>query len=330
MVRPYDFCGNKKGLVDIKEKGEDHMNKKIDLSLDNEDQLSLIGKALSSEVRIALLKLLCQYELNVNEIAERLQIPASSAAMNVKVLEEAGLIETHLMPGVRGSMKVCHKTVDQIDILLLSNDIGTENSEIIRMPIGNYVDYKVEPTCGIVSEKGPIDEEDEPRCFYSPERGSAKLIWFSNGYLEYRFPNTILKTKQEKSLEISMELCSEDHEYNMDCPSDITLWVNEMEAGTWTCPSDFGGRRGKLNPSWWPDKNTQYGKLKTWRITEEGSFLDGVKCSEACIQDYHLGENDYIAVKIGTKEDAVNQGGVNLFGDCFGDHAQNIILKIGF
>lgn len=302
----------------------------MELYLDNTEQLTLIGKALSSEVRVALLKLLCRFELNVNEIAERLNIPASSAAMNVKVLEEAGLIETKLMPGVRGSMKVCYKVVDHLQISLLSNEDMAERSEIIRMPIGNYVDYNVEPTCGIVSERGPIDEEDEPRCFYNPNRSNAKLIWFCKGYLEYRFPNTILKNETEKSLEFSAEVCSEDHEYNLNCPSDITLWVNGIEVGTWTCPSDFGGRRGKLNPSWWPDKNTQYGKLKTWRITDEGSFLDGVLSNPATIKDYKLADNDYICIRIGIKEDAPNSGGVNLFGDCFGDHAQNIILKIGY
>lgn len=306
------------------------MNKKIELSLDNPEQLTLIGKALSSEVRVELLKLLSYYELNVNEIAERLAIPASSAAMNVRVLEDAGLIETTLMPGVRGSMKVCHKVVDDLALSLNCEDNYVDKSEIIRMPIGNYVDYKVEATCGIVSERGPIDEEDEPRCFYSPERSNAKLLWFGMGYVEYRFPNTILKDAKEKSLELSAELCSEDHEYNLDCPSDITLWINGIEAGTWECPSDFGGRRGRLNPSWWPDKNTQYGKLKTWRVTEDGSYLDGIKTNGAVLKDYKLGVNDYISIRLGIKEDACHKGGVNLFGDSFGDHAQNLVLKIAY
>ena len=43
--------------------------KELLLSLDEEEQLIKIGKAFSSEVRIKILKLLCQYELNVNEIA---------------------------------------------------------------------------------------------------------------------------------------------------------------------------------------------------------------------------------------------------------------------
>ena len=82
---------------------------KLYLDFDKKKELCSLGKALSSEVRIEILKLLEQQSLNVNEIAEKLEIPASSAAMNVRVLEEAGLIRTELRPGVRGSMKICSK-----------------------------------------------------------------------------------------------------------------------------------------------------------------------------------------------------------------------------
>ncbi len=303
------------------------MSQSISLNLDNVDKLALVGKALSSDARIKLLKLLCHCSLNVNEIAERLQIPPSSAAMHVKVLEEAGLIRTELLPAVRGSMKVCHKAVDEI-FVSTSTSMRTEKVEIINMPIGSYVDYKVQPTCGLVSEKGPIGEEDEPRCFYHQDRAAARLLWFGEGYVEYRFPNHVLTTAKETRLELSMELCSEDHEYNLDFPSDITVWVNGVEAGTWTCPSDFGGRRGAWNPEWWPDKNTQYGLLKTWILEQNGTYLDEEKLSDVSITEYRLNEAEYISIRIGIKEDAVNKGGVNLFGDGFGDYAQGIRMAI--
>ncbi len=304
------------------------MGKTIQLDLDDKEQLVLLAKALSAEVRIEILKLLCRYDLNINEIAERLELPQSSAAAHIKVLEEAGLIITSLKPAVRGSMKVCTKQLKSFNIDL-TTDLE-EETEVINMPIGNFVDYYVEPTCGIVSEKGHIDEEDEPRCFYNPDRIKAKLLWFGKGYVEYRFPNKILTNRTEKRLELSMEICSEDHEYNFDFPSDITVWINGIEAGTWNCPSDFGGRRGKLNPDWWPDKNTQYGVLKTWILTEQGTYLDEGKVDSLPIKDYHLSENAYISVRIGIKEDAEHVGGVNLFGDCFGDYAQNIRMKFVF
>lgn len=311
-------------------KGEVTMLQSIKMNLDDTKHLALVSKALSVETRIEILKLLCQKDLNINEIAEQLSLPASSTAAHVKVLEEAGLIKTSLQPGVRGSMKLCSKNMDEIGINLVTLNTGIEDYEIISMPIGNYVDYKVEPTCGLVSEKGPIDEEDEPRCFYNPLRTNAKLLWLGKGYVEYRFPNNILKQKKERIMELSMEVCSEDHEYNLEYPSDITVWINGIDAGTYTCPSDFGGRRGKLNPSWWPDKNTQYGQLKTWRLTDEGTYIDDIKVNDTDIQEYALADNEYISVRIGMKEEAKHVGGMNLFGDEFGDYSQDILMKFIF
>ena len=302
----------------------------IKMNLDDTQRLANISKALSSETRIEILRHLRYKDLNVNEIAELLEIPASSSASHVKVLEEAGMIKTNLQPGIRGSMKVCHIVLDHIYVEMNTTRNLEQDEEIIKMPIGSYVDYQIEPTCGIVSMKGPIGSEDDPRCFYLPERIDAQLIWLGHGYIEYRFPNNSITEKDVQRLEISMELCSEDHEYNMDYPSDITLWVNDLEAGTWTSQSDFGGRRGKLNPDWWPDKNTQYGILKTWKITEQGCYLDDEKSGESLLKEFRLGEKEYISVRIGIKEDAMHKGGLNIFGESFGDFAQNIMMKIVF
>lgn len=302
----------------------------IKMNLDDTEHLASVAKAFAVGTRIDILKYLRHEDMNINEIAEALSIPASSAAAHVKVLEEAGVIKTTLQPGIRGSMKMCHIVLDHIYVdVNTSNNIG-QNTQMICMPIGSYVDYKVAPTCGLAGAKGPIGEEDEPRSFYSPERFVTKLLWFQKGYVEYRFPNHSLKNRKEKQLEISAELCSEDHEYNMEWPSDITVWINDVEAGTFTCPSDFGGRRGILNPDWWPDKNTQYGMLKTWIINENGTFIDEDKINTRSIGEYNLYEREYISVKIGIKEDAKNSGGINIFGDSFGDYNQNIIMKLTF
>ena len=126
------------------------MTRKI--SFEKEKELILLGKALSSEIRIQILKLLDERPYCVNEIAELLQIPASSAALNVRVLEEAQLIRTELKPGVRGSMKQCIRQEDEI-LLLLKENKEKKQEEIISMPVGNYVDYKITPTCGMVNDE---------------------------------------------------------------------------------------------------------------------------------------------------------------------------------
>ncbi len=108
------------------------------------------------------------------------------------------------------------------------------------------------------------------------------------------------------------------------------IWINGIEAGTWTCPSDFGGRRGKLNPDWWEDKNSQYGNLKQWYIDATGTYLDNNKVSDRKLGEYHLAEGDYISVKIGIREDARHIGGVNIFGSSFGDYPQDLVMKLKY
>lgn len=303
------------------------MGKRI--NLEEEKELMALGKALSSEIRLKILGLLQEGPLCVNEIAEFLNIPASSAALHVRVLEEAELIRTELKPGIRGSMKLCIRQETSV-VLDLQKKSKEQREEVISMPVGNYVDYKITPTCGMVNEEEYIDGEDEPRCFYDPRRTTAKLVWFSSGYLEYRFPNAGMQKEPVKSLDFSAELCSETADYNLDCPSDITLWINGIEAGTWTCPSDFGGRRGKLNPDWWEDKNSQYGNLKNWHIDETGTYLDGLQVSGRGIEAYALAEGPYVSVRIGIKEDAEHVGGVNIFGNCFGDYPQNLVMRLKY
>ncbi len=300
----------------------------LQINLDDKEKLNLIGKALASDVRIDILRLLSERSFNVNEIAEKLDIPASSAAMHVRALEEAGLIKCDLVPASRGSMKLCSKAVNGIEIVTESA-IGADSVEVINMPIGAFVDYSVNPTCGLAGDKGSIGREDEPGSFYHQDRMGARLLWFGGeGFVEYRFPNYSFKNTDAKRVEISMELCSEDHEFNLNFPSDITLWLNGKAVGTWTCPSDFGGRRGMWNPGWWPDKNTQYGKLKTWSVREDGSYLDGEKVSTVKLEDLGITEENFLSVRIGVAPNAVHKGGMNLFGEGFGDYAQGIRMAI--
>lgn len=302
----------------------------VKMNLDDGEHLALVAKALSSEVRIEMLRHLRQKDYNVNELAEALSIPASSAAAHVKVLEEAEIIKTALVPGVRGSMKVCSISLDHLYVEMRTEHNPKKDVEILRMPVGSYTDYCVAGTCGLCGSKGPIGVEDAPRSFYDPERFEAQILWFQSGYVEYRFPNQSLLKKKLVSMELSCEVCSEDHEYNLEWPSDITLWINGREAGTFCCPSDFGGRRGKLNPEWWPDKNTQYGVLKKWTVKPDGTYLDDEKVSEKGLDSYELIEKEYIAIRIGIAPDARHQGGINLFGEGFGDYGQNLVLTMTF
>ncbi|PZE20056.1 ArsR/SmtB family transcription factor [Paenibacillus xerothermodurans] len=297
----------------------------------NIDDFLNIAKALSTDLRTEIFKTLLHQSMNVMEIAERFSIPASTAAINVRKLEEAGLIQTEMVPGTRGTQKVCTAVYSRIVVDFSHLRPGSpETTAVVSIPIGHFVDSHVSGPCGLLSEHSIIGEMDEPRSFFEPERISAQLIWFRRGYLEYRFPNRVPRGAVIENLELSMELCSEAPLFNLDWPSDITLWINGKELGSWTSPGDFGGERGILTPAWWGSENTQYGLLKTWRVNSDGSFIDGRGISNVTIPQLELDDKPYLTVRIGIKPDAHNDGGINLFGSRFGNYETDLKMKLDF
>ena len=95
-----------------------------------------------------------------------------------------------------------------------------------------------------------------------------------------------------------------------------------------TIPGDFGGRRGRLNPQWWGDTLTQYGLYKSIRVNSLGCYEDDIKCSEQSLTTLHLDKGNYISFRLGVKPDARHVGGMNLFGEKFGDYAQGLVMKV--
>lgn len=307
------------------------MKEHIELDFSEKEQISKVAKALSSSVRLEILDILREKPLNISEISEKMGIPISSTALHMKVLEDSGIVITQSMPGLRGSQRVCGLKINQVTMTLLNQqeNISKDNIYTETMPIGNYFDCKITAPCGIASENTFLSSEDSVYGFYSPEKHTAQILWFTQGYLEYRFPNIQMqKLKHIKSLEFSMEICSEAPGYNNSWKSDITFWINGKEIGFFTSPGDYGGRRGKQTPQWWDNNMTQFGVLKSLSITEEGTFLDGEFFSPLTLSDFSLRDNPYISFKLGVKEDAHYVGGLNLFGEKFGDYTQNILMKI--
>ena len=302
------------------------------LVIDPSERLDTI-KALASEVRVSILKLLkTDGPKNVNQIAEDLRLPQSTVSSNLQVLEDAGLIRSESQKARKGSQKVCHSAFGDL-LIAFRDDLSRqmENSVEVAMPLGLYTQYEVTGPCGLCSREGVIGLLDVPDTFLNPDRMKAGLLWFTRGFVEYQFPNNAkLKKATPKGLEFSMELSSEVPGTAANWPSDIFLQVNGIEVGTWTSPGDFGDKRGVYTPDWWKLAGSQYGKLKNWRINGDGTYVDGVKISNVTLGDVAIDEHRSIRMRIGVKEDAEHPGGINIFGRGFGNYDQDIVLRILF
>ncbi len=293
----------------------------------NLHNLEAVTKALGSETRLEILRFLSAHTCTLLEIAEALDLPPSTATLHINVLEKAGLIETDLRPATRGLQKVCARVYDRIVIQLPADTERQDTAVEVSMPIGAFVDVNIIPTCGLLGDLGIIGHLDDRSAFYEPERIHAQLIWFRRGFVEYRFPNRLPPNVSLDDIEVSFEVCSEAPLHHANWPSDVTVWIADVEIGTWTSPADFGGERGALTPDWWDTQNSQYGLLKVWKVTHHGSFVDGIQVSKVSLNNLSLKPGEPIPVRIGIKDSASNIGGMNLFGSRFGNYPQDIVLR---
>src|SRR5437868_13211662 len=137
----------------------------LNLTNDNEKALIML-KALGSETRLAILDFLGDRTVNVNEIAGALQISPSSATTHIQILEKADLIRTKIIPATHGLQKLCARTYDDVHIRLERINSNSHNSFTVMMPIGQYYDFDVHPTCGLANESSLIGLLDTPATFY--------------------------------------------------------------------------------------------------------------------------------------------------------------------
>lgn len=300
------------------------------LVVDPEKDMHVI-KGLAAPARISVLKLLRRKgALNVKEIGELLNLPQSTVSLSVQLLEEAGLIRTESHRARKGNQKLCTSIYDEVVIMFGDAAEERRNDGIeVAMPVGLYTACEVSAPCGLCTDEGIIGLLDVPDSFLDPARMKAGLIWFTRGSVEYQFPNNArLDNRDVAELEFSLELSSEMPGTNPDWPSDITITVNGVDIGQWTSPGDFGDRRGVFTPDWWKLKGSQYGMLKRFRVTDAGSFVDGVRMSDVCLADLRLDQKHSIRLCLSVRDDARHPGGINIFGKGFGNYDQDIVLRL--
>ena len=289
-----------------------------------------IYKALASSTRIDILDLLAEHDRNISELAQRLGMAQPTITKHIGILADAGLIRREYLSGAQGMQTRCRLVYDRFIFNLSPPPMPNLYVDEIEMPIGLYTYANPMVTCGIVSQNEYLGATDQPQVFYFPQRQEAQLLWSGGGYLEYTFPNRLPAAAVVHKVELSMEICSECADFNLDYPSDITVWINGVEVGTWTSPGDMGGRPGRLNPEWWSPQATQYGFLKTWSADENGCYIDGELVSNKTIEELRLDPQQAVRMRVGIKPEAIHPGGFNLFGRHFGNYEQDITLRFHY
>ena len=292
------------------------------MQLDISDDSLKVYEALASSVRIRIIQLLSKNKMSIKDLAQALGLSSAIVTMHIRKLEEANIIKTEKV----GQSKISSLKVDHIDINFPEKIFNAFDIQENDIPIGLYTDFQVEPTCGLATLTDFVGPVDEPKFFMDPKRMDARILWFTKGFVEYQTPNYLSSENKLEMMEISLEISSEFPFANDNWPSDITFTLNGIELGTWTSPGDFADIRGKLNPDWYPDNLNQYGLLKTIRILNHGTYMEGDPLSGVTINDFPT-DADMWRLKVEVKEDAENIGGGTLFGKGFGNYDQNIKLK---
>ena len=155
--------------------------KNLDLTIREPEELAKVARALGSEVRLRIMQLLGDKSMSVVELAEAMGVPLSTVSNNIVVLEEAGLIRTERKNGLRGTMKLCSRKRDQIYIDLVAAEQRKIESFFQYMPIGNYTDCHIVPTCGMAGTQSSIGVQDDTALFYEPEHFGAQLLQSDGG-----------------------------------------------------------------------------------------------------------------------------------------------------
>lgn len=285
-------------------------------------------RALSSPIRLQIVQLVAQKNgINLGELSELTNITNSAMTAHISALKEAGVLRIEQSAGRRGMQKNCFLEETSFTINILGNSAGSNTFES-EIPIGSYVAYEAVPTCGMATTESVIGNWDDPRYFDDPQRINASILWMGAGYVEYRLPNYLARHQRLVELQISQEISSEAPGVNDNWPSDIHFSINGRDLGFWTCPGDFGDKRGLYSPNWWLSNINQYGLLKSLFVRQDGSYIDGQKISDLTIHDMNIASGSELIYRVSAPADAEHPGGLTLFGRGFGNYNQGITVRM--
>ena len=112
------------------------------------DGLNLF-KALGSDVRLEIVRLLVEQPMNMNELAGKLHITNGALTTHIKKLEECGVVAVSSDSGGHGNQKICQVVPDKLLINVKNAPLPAENTCSVDLKVGRYSSCRVYPTCGL-------------------------------------------------------------------------------------------------------------------------------------------------------------------------------------
>lgn len=285
-------------------------------------------KTLGSDIRIEIIQILLKNKnMNLNELASRLNITNGALTSHIKKLEDCGVIQITNEASGHGNEKHCQVCLDKviIDINARESDQDIYEGNIC---VGQYSDYKIKPCCGLATQEGYFGELDNIRYFSHPDRMQANLLWFQTGFVEYLLPNFIPTAHTITELTIQLELSTLVSRTDTSLASELEFSLNSIHLGNFTLSGNIGMEQGIYTPNWFDPSFKQHGMLKQILIKNDGTFMDGIKLSDVTIDDFKLDDSSILKFKIATTDNAKYCGGVAIYGKGFGNYNQDIRVRI--
>jgi|GEM_PF-3996559 len=184
-------------------------------------------KALSSETRLSILTMLQERPMSIVEISQKLGVSAAITSKHIASMEGLGIIRIVEEKGIRGTKKMCHPVMRKISFTFMNSQQEEKPAVARNRKIGSYDDCKILPKCGLYANKKLIGVENDSRYFNSPERESADVLWYQNGYVAYDFPCDAAALR-ELCFTWSMAVCTTKTSVKAGCAAKI--YINDKLA----------------------------------------------------------------------------------------------------
>ena len=84
------------------------------LEISEADAVIALAKALSSATRFNIVKLLVKEEMDISNIAKKMNQTEANTSAQIKFLEKTGVLDSRYEPGAHGVRKVCKTKVKKI------------------------------------------------------------------------------------------------------------------------------------------------------------------------------------------------------------------------